>query len=71
MLATTTRILTEISEEYNKVALISATANDVKHFMYFKENIIFYSCKKERYNRNTYANNLILNALNNELKELI
>ena len=71
MLATTTCILIEISEEYDKVALISATSNNVKHFMYFKENIISYSCKKERYNRNIYVNKLILNALNNELKELI
>ena len=49
----------EITKEFERVALISATANDIKHFTFFKDYIIVNSHIDERYNRNIYVNKLI------------
>lgn len=44
--------LFEIIKEFDKVALLSATANDIKHFDYFRDPIIVNTCAIEKYNRN-------------------
>ena len=54
--------LIEITKEFDKVALISATANDIKHFACFRDYIIVNPHIDERYNRNIYVNKLISDA---------
>ena len=49
----------EITKEFDKVALISATAEDIKHFACFRDYIIVNPCIDEKYNRNIYVNKLI------------
>ena len=53
--------LIEITKEFDKVALISATADDIKHFACFRDYIIVNPCIDKRYNRNIYVNKLISN----------
>ena len=43
--------LIEITIEFDKVALISATADDIKYFACFRNYIIVNPCINERYNR--------------------
>ncbi len=54
--------LIEITKEFDKVALISATADDIKHFACFRDYIIVNPCIDKRYNRNIYVNKLIPDA---------
>ena len=54
--------LIEITKEFDKVALISATADDIKHFACFKDYIIVNPYIKEKYNRNIYVNKLMTDA---------
>ena len=54
--------LIEITKEFDKVALISATAEDIKHFACFKEYIIVNPCIKVKYNRTIYINKLMPDA---------
>ena len=49
----------EITKEFDKVALISATAEDIKNFACFRDYIIVNPCIDEKYNRNIYVNKLI------------
>ena len=49
----------EITKEFDKVALISATAEDIKHFACFRDYLIVNPCIDEKYNRNIYVNKLI------------
>ena len=42
----------EITKEFDRVAITSATADDIKHF----------ACFNERYNQNIVANKLISNV---------
>ena len=51
--------LIEITKEFDKVALISATAEDIKHFACFRDYMIVNPCIDEKYNRNIYINKLI------------
>ena len=51
--------LIEITKEFDKVALISATAEDIKHFACFRDYLIVNPCIDEKYNRNIYVNKLI------------
>ena len=54
--------LIEITKEFDKVALISATADDIKHFACFKDYIIVNPYIKEKYNRYIYVNKLMTDA---------
>ena len=54
--------LIEITKEFDKVALISATADDIKHFACFRDYIIVNPHIDKRYNRNIYVNKLISNV---------
>ena len=49
----------EITKEFDKVALISATAEDIKHFACFRDYIIVNPCINEKNNRNINVNKLI------------
>ncbi|KAK8900271.1 hypothetical protein M9Y10_002594 [Tritrichomonas musculus] len=62
--------LIEITKEFDKVALISATADDIKHFACFKDYIIINPHIDDKYNRNIYVNNLIPN-INEQHTEII
>ena len=46
--------LIEITKEFDKVELISATADDIKHFPCFKDYIIVNSCINEKYRVSSY-----------------
>ena len=54
--------LIEITKEFDKVALISATADDIKHFVCFRDYIIVNPFINEKYNQNIYINKLISNV---------
>ena len=54
--------LRENNKNPHKVALISATADDIKHFACFRDYIIVNPHIDERYNRNIYVNKLIPDA---------
>ena len=43
-----------ITKELDRVALISATADDIKHFACFRDYVIINLCIDERYNRTIY-----------------
>lgn len=49
----------EITKEFDKVALISAIADDIKCFVCFKEYIIINPRINEKYHRNIYVNKLL------------
>ena len=51
--------LNEITKEFDKVALISTTDDDIKYFACFRDYIIVNPCNNERYNRIIYVNKLI------------
>ena len=51
--------LNEITKEFDKVALISTTDDDIKYFACFRDYIIVNPCINERYNRIIYVNKLI------------
>lgn len=55
--------LTEITKEFDKIALISGTADDTKLFACFKDCIIvnLYTIK-EKHDRYIYVNKLMTNA---------
>lgn len=46
-----TEILIEISMEFDKISLISATDDDIKHFACYKDYIFVNRYIKEMYNR--------------------
>ena len=48
--------LIEITNEFDRVSLISDTANDIKHFACYRDYIIVNPCINERYNRCLYVN---------------
>ena len=54
--------LFEKAIKIDKVSLISATADNNKHFSYFREYTIVNSCINEKYNRNIYINKLLPDA---------
>ena len=54
--------LIEITKEFDRVALISVTDDDIKQFSYFRDYIIVNPCINERKNRNIYVNKLISNV---------
>ena len=54
--------LIEITKEFDKVALISATADDIKNFACFRDYIIVNPHIDERYKRNIYVNKLLPDA---------
>ena len=62
--------LIEITKEFDKVALISATADDINHFASFRNYIIVNPHIDERYNRNIYVNKLIPDA-NEQRAEIV
>lgn len=53
--------LIELTKEFDKVALISVTADDIMHFACFKKYIIVNLFFYEKFNRNIYVNKLIQN----------
>ena len=54
--------LIEITKEFDRVALISTTADDIKYFTCFRDYIIVNPHIDERYNRNINVNKLITDA---------
>ena len=60
--------LIEITIEFDKVALISATADDIKYFACFRNYIIVNPCINERYNRKSMLISKYQIQLNNELR---
>ena len=54
--------LIEITKEFDKVALISATVDDIKHSACFRDYYIVNPCINERYKWSIYANKLISNV---------
>ena len=54
--------LIEITKEFDKVALLSATADDIKQFACFRDYIIVNPRITEKYHRNIYLNKLIPDA---------
>lgn len=54
--------LIEITKEFDKVALLSATADDIKQFACFRDYIIVKPRITEKYHCNIYLNKLIPDA---------
>ena len=51
--------LIDITKEFDKVTLISATADNINHLSYFRDYIIVNQYIYEKYNRKIYINKLI------------
>lgn len=51
--------LIEITKEFDKVALVNFTADNIKNFTCYRDYIIFNPCINKIYNQNIYVNKFI------------